>query len=173
MNLQSYQNQAKRTTADLGSLILNLTHMALGMCTKLSELQDAIENEDHVNIGEELADFQWYLANYNTLKGYVYSENTNPVYYDDINDLYYTVSELQDLIKKELAYGKPINAKLEKSLLDSLHYMIKGFYNTYQLDQGEYLQKNIDKLIARYPEKFNSEDAINRDLDAERKILES
>ena len=173
MNLQSYQEQAKRTTADLGSTILNLTHMALGMCTELSELQDAIENEDHVNIGEELADFQWYLANYNTIRGYTYTENNSPVYYEEINDLYYTVSELQDLIKKELAYGKTINEKLEKSLLDSLHYMIKGFYNTYKLDQGEYLQKNIDKLIARYPEKFNSDDAINRNLEAERKILES
>lgn len=173
MTLKEYQEKAKRTTADLGTTILNLIHMGLGMCTELSELQDAIENEDIVNIGEELADFQWYLSNYNTLRGYTYTENNNPVYYNDINDLYYTVSELQDLLKKELAYGKKINLEFEKSLLDSLNYMIKGFYNTYELNQSEYLQKNIDKLIARYPEKFNEHDAVNRDLDTERKILES
>lgn len=34
------------------------------------------------------------------------------------------------------------------------------------------LQTNIDKLRARYPEKFTTEDALNRDEDAERKILE-
>jgi NTP pyrophosphatase (non-canonical NTP hydrolase) len=34
------------------------------------------------------------------------------------------------------------------------------------------LQTNIDKLRARYPEKFTAEDALNRDEDAERKILE-
>lgn len=32
---------------------------------------------------------------------------------------------------------------------------------------------NINKLKARYPDKFTSEDAINRDLDAERKVLEA
>lgn len=36
----------------------------------------------------------------------------------------------------------------------------------------EVLQANIDKLRARYPEKFTTEDAINRNEDAERKILE-
>lgn len=34
------------------------------------------------------------------------------------------------------------------------------------------LEKNIDKLKKRYPEKFSTENALNRDLDAERKVLE-
>jgi hypothetical protein len=173
MNLKVYQENAKRTVADLGSLKLNLSHMVMGMCTELSELQDAIDNEDKVNIGEELADFQWYLANYNTLRDYTFKSSDLPVYYDDVNDLYYSVSELQDVVKKFIAYDKEINEKSEKSLLSSLQYMIQGFYNTYKLDQGEYLQKNIDKLKERYPGKFTVENAINRDLDAERKILES
>lgn len=33
-------------------------------------------------------------------------------------------------------------------------------------------QRNIDKLKLRYPEKFEADRAINRDLDAERKLLE-
>jgi len=33
------------------------------------------------------------------------------------------------------------------------------------------LQINIDKLKARYPEKFNEELAVNRDLEKEREIL--
>lgn len=33
-------------------------------------------------------------------------------------------------------------------------------------------RKNIDKLKARYGDKFSSEAAINRDLDKEREILE-
>lgn len=35
------------------------------------------------------------------------------------------------------------------------------------------LKTNIAKLKARYPEKFTSDNAINRDLDTERNILES
>jgi hypothetical protein len=37
----------------------------------------------------------------------------------------------------------------------------------------EVMDINIKKLEARYPEKFTEDKAINRDLEAERKILES
>lgn len=40
------------------------------------------------------------------------------------------------------------------------------------LDWEQLLETNIAKLKKRYPEKFTSVDAINRDLVAERKILE-
>jgi hypothetical protein len=39
-------------------------------------------------------------------------------------------------------------------------------------DWEQILVKIIEKLRARYPEKFTSEDAINRNLDKEREILE-
>jgi len=34
------------------------------------------------------------------------------------------------------------------------------------------MQINIEKLKARYPDKFTSDKAINRNLDIERKVLE-
>lgn len=40
-------------------------------------------------------------------------------------------------------------------------------------DFGKILETNIEKLRARYPEKFTSENAINRDLATEREILEN
>jgi NTP pyrophosphatase (non-canonical NTP hydrolase) len=173
MNLKEYQKNATRTCVDLGSEKLNLSHMVMGMCTELSELQDAIENEDSVNIGEELADFQWYLGNYNTLRGYEYTESRALIPAYDINDLYYTVSELQDVIKKYVAYDKEINEKSEKPLLFTLQHLIDSLYLKYELNQEEYLEKNINKLKARYPDKFNTKDALDRDLETERKILES
>ena len=39
-------------------------------------------------------------------------------------------------------------------------------------DWGDILENNIEKLKERFPEKFTNEDALNRDLDAERAILE-
>lgn len=39
-------------------------------------------------------------------------------------------------------------------------------------DWDQILRTNITKLKARYPDKFTTDDAINRDLVAERKILE-
>lgn len=38
-------------------------------------------------------------------------------------------------------------------------------------DPGSVLEKNIAKLRARYPDKFNEADALTRDLDAERRAL--
>ena len=40
-------------------------------------------------------------------------------------------------------------------------------------DWSKILEVNIDKLKARYPEKFTSENAINRNFDVEREILET
>lgn len=40
-------------------------------------------------------------------------------------------------------------------------------------DEVELRMKNIAKLRLRFPGKFTSEDALNRDLDAEREVLES
>jgi NTP pyrophosphatase (non-canonical NTP hydrolase) len=44
--------------------------------------------------------------------------------------------------------------------------------DTLDADFETVLNKVIAKLKARFPDKFTSEDAINRDLDTERKILE-
>ena len=40
-------------------------------------------------------------------------------------------------------------------------------------DWEDLLTKNIAKLKARFPDKFSNEDAINRDTDAEREILDT
>lgn len=39
-------------------------------------------------------------------------------------------------------------------------------------DFGSVMERNIEKLKARYPDKFTEDKATNRDLDTERKILE-
>ena len=44
--------------------------------------------------------------------------------------------------------------------------------NMHGWDLRDIMQTNIDKLKSRYPNKFDSEKAINRDLEAERAILE-
>lgn len=173
MKTIEYQKLAVRTMASLGSHQADLSHMVLGMCSELSELQDAIENQDEVNIGEELADFQWYLSNYNTLQGYEFRDMVAMIDSYEVMDIYYVVSELQDMVKKYIAYNKPVNPVSEIPLLDTLQHLINSQYLRYDLKQEDYLRKNIEKLQARYPEKFTQDNAINRDLDTERKILES
>lgn len=173
MKLQEYQEQAKRTYANLGSDKLNLSHMVMGMCTELPELQDSIDNKDDINTGEELADTYWYVSNYETERGYNSSEYVSiKAGSIGINKLYYDIATLQDIVKKYVAYGKEIDTDTERVLLSRIKHNLDNMFISKGLDRGEFLQKNIDKLKARYPEKFTMENAINRNLNIEREILE-
>lgn len=80
--------------------------------------------------------------------------------------------EFLDMLKKHIFYGKPldfVNAKEEVG--DQMWYAGLAI-DVLQTTFNEVLTVNIDKLKARYPEKFTEEAAINRDLDTERSILE-
>lgn len=81
--------------------------------------------------------------------------------------------ELLDGLKKKHAYGKPLDlVNFREEIGDVLWYLAllcRGAGTT--LDQVA--ERNIAKLRARYPEKFTSENALNRNLAAERAILET
>jgi len=82
------------------------------------------------------------------------------------------VAEIADVFKKHIAYGKEIDyINVKEELGDSLWY-IANMCNMNGWDMREILDTNIQKLQARYPEKFTQENALNRDLEKERKILE-
>lgn len=117
MTFQEYQDLAKRTDANLGSLLDNLIHMSFGMNTEQAELADVLKRKlaygkevDLVNVKEELGDLMWYIANM-------------------ANHLGWSLEEVCDL--------------------------------------------NIKKLQKRFPDRFNQVDALNRNLEAERSVLEN
>lgn len=78
------------------------------------------------------------------------------------------VGELTDQFKKNLAYGKDIDWVNVKEELGDLMWYISEFANHYQYDLEEILEINISKLRERFPEKFTSENAINRNVASER-----
>ena len=70
--------------------------------------------------------------------------------------------EAIDIVKKHLAQGHPLDRwKLAEELGDIAWYLAETAHAIgYPLE--EILQMNIDKLKARYPEGFSSENSINR-----------
>lgn len=73
--------------------------------------------------------------------------------------------------------GKEIDLVNLREENGDLNWYQAIFYDTmkelgYKGTWDDDLEKNIAKLKARYPDKFCSDKAINRDLDKERKILE-
>lgn len=68
--------------------------------------------------------------------------------------------------------GNPVDAVNVKEELGDINWYQAIAIDTLDADFDAVLDTVIAKLRARYPEKFTSEDAIDRDLDTERKILE-
>lgn len=81
--------------------------------------------------------------------------------------------EIQDQLKKAIFYGKPLDrVNLAEELGDVFWYMAI-MSDALGVSFAEIMEKNIAKLKARYGSKFTENAALNRDIPAERKILES
>ena len=82
-------------------------------------------------------------------------------------------AEFSDALKKSLFYGKPLDTtNLKEELGDLLWYIALAMD---ELDTNFETETNrvISKLKLRYPDKFSEHLAENRDLVAERKLLEN
>lgn len=82
------------------------------------------------------------------------------------------VGELQDAVKKVLAYGKPLDVVNIKEELGDIKWYFARLCKLFNLTIEEIDETNINKLQKRYGDKFTEHAALNRDLEAERKILE-
>lgn len=182
MTFKDYQPLANKTLPELGNVVLDLSHMVLGMVSELNELDEAIAKKDKVNIAEELADIEWYQAGYLKIRGkdmllydLLFSDAKNTSFESTeqaLNFLYKVTSKLSDLVKKNMAYGKEIDESREALYNISIQGCIFAICKFEEIDLPLALRNNIDKLKARYGDKFTTEKAINRNTEVERAILE-
>jgi len=100
-------------------------------------------------------------------------ENKNLDNFHMIMGMTTEVGELVDVFKKDMAYGKDIDWVNVKEEIGDLMFYIASFCRINNFDLENIIATNVAKLECRYPEKFTQENALNRDLDAERIILES
>lgn len=80
--------------------------------------------------------------------------------------------ELLDAYKKHFAYGKELDVVNVGEEIADIMWYVSNLCRIKGINLEEMLQRNIDKLKARYPDKFSQEKALNRNLDKERDILE-
>lgn len=183
MNIQQYREEAKRTCPSLGSKLLDSLHMTIGMMTEIGEIASAFCEPseggiDLVNLLEEISDIQWYLANYANMHELEYPNilQRDVICYPDKWAFGYVIrytSELADFDKKLLAYGKSVDEYKRKEIFDHLYLSILDMCQQHHLDMEYGLERNIAKLRQRFPDKFDADKAINRDVIAERIILEN
>ena len=80
--------------------------------------------------------------------------------------------EVKDIMKRSKFYGKNIDIVNYKEELGDILWYIAIACDALDCTFEELMEKNIEKLRIRYPEKFTHDNALNRDLIAERKSLE-
>lgn len=81
-------------------------------------------------------------------------------------------TELVEAILTSVETGSDIDHVNVKEELGDLNWYQAIAVDASEADWDNILSTNIEKLRKRYPEKFTSDHAINRNLEAERKILE-
>lgn len=188
--INQYVELAKRTesiVSNINDIDLRLLHSSIGLATEIIELNKSIydnkygeNNLDIINIREEIGDCFWYIAIACDVLNLNFSDtikNTNLQnitfdfqFYANKSEI--IIGEILDICKRHIYYkkqwDKTILINLFKELIEELYKALIAS----GVSLEDELEKNIDKLRARYPEKYTDYHAINRDLEAERKILE-
>lgn len=80
--------------------------------------------------------------------------------------------ELMDIFKRFRFYGKPVDWVHVKEEVGDVLWYLALVCESAGIGLEEAARANIEKLRVRYPEKFDAQAALKRDLDAERKTLE-
>ena len=82
-------------------------------------------------------------------------------------------AEIADVLKKKHAYDKEVDVVVNmKEELGDVPWYCAFMARALGINLSDAASVNIDKLMVRYPEKFSKEAALNRNLDAERQVLE-
>lgn len=181
MKFDEYKILAEKTLSNefhSDKKVERILHASLGLATEIEELLINYDVEmDRTNILEEMGDVCWYISiyyrEYPNIKEPLESEieiGGSPK--DIIMDMLKSILKLQDIIKKKIFYNKNIDEDIVGKLVTEIDVDIRKYLKLNDIKIEDVWEKNINKLKARYGEKFSSERAINRDLETEREILE-
>ena len=169
---------------------IRLLHGAIGLSSELAEAQEMVEKPsiDAVNLKEEMGDLFWYMGiiidelKFNPEEIFVNLETGALVTYTtqdqrailqhNINGMVKSAGVLIDFLKKSVMYGKDLNVDGVKGKLQELDYYINQALRHYGQTSQASRERNIEKLRARYGEKFTEAAANERNLAVEREILE-
>lgn len=173
MNFTEYQLLAKRTLAELGSLEKNIQHMKLGIESEVGEIADIFKRKlvykkeiDITHLKEEIGDLCWYIANAANFKNAVLGKTKYLA--NEVNSIDDCIDELNFF-----HYFLHIDRNSLFTInIDELLVPIISVCKFFDISVSEVLEKNINKLKVRYPEKFDETLALNRDLKNERNELE-
>lgn len=153
-----------------------LLHGIMGICDEARELYLANEEEDRNHVMEEAGDLLWFLTITCRELG-IELENVTfvvcPVNSMLWSEIMYYACSMSGIEKKTVIYGimQEIKTSCEHyivSILQCLHTICRSYGFTVE----DAMEANVRKLKVRYPEKFTSDCALNRDTVKEMRAVE-
>lgn len=194
MNFKEYAPLAMRTCKELPTAD-HINHMCLGIVGEMGELVDAIKKAyvygkgiDQTNIVEEVGDVSWYTAGlvqcFPALADWLDSDELK----QSIN--YEKLEIARENITRTILLNAMSAANLAADLMmfadddnlqDANAEQVAKALGTalfatavlLEVDLSQAFEVNIAKLAKRYGDKYSDYAATNRDLDAERAVLEA
>lgn len=172
--VEDYLEEVKRTyhpvywetTAGDFCKCLDSIHCCLGMVDEYAEYIESVElNLPGEDILKELGDVMWYMANYCNFNS-IHWEFV-PVHVIELK-YNYEFEKLAGLHKKELAYGKELDYDVLEKLISSAIRWIYHLCDKHDYYPSDVMRYNLKKLYLRYPDKFQSDLAINKNENLEK-----
>lgn len=151
----------------------DLLHATLGLCDEHFEYQ---MSQSWLNAGEELGDLCWFIAlaahsldcdPFSNAEGFL-------AFCPDAPMLQAAIAEFVGAVKKSYAYGKPLNVHRMRWLLAAMVSRIAAICEARaERSLDDVLAANIEKLRARFPDKFDEQLAIERNVKQEAAAMRS
>jgi NTP pyrophosphatase (non-canonical NTP hydrolase) len=127
----------------------------------------------NLEVNKELSEKYLEMVKRQISKNYIFPDDINKsILFHSIIGLVTESGELMDNMKKHLFYKKDIDeVNIDEELGDIYFYTVAALISRGK-NLSDILEINMKKIFARFPNGFNEKDALNRNLDKERMILE-
>lgn len=142
---------------------------------RLEQAVDIVKDMDAVKkglfYGKPLNATDAFVANMHRADTPVLPEGLTEDIIHGVIGIFTEAGEMMEAILKAMD-GEPIDLVNLREELGDVEWYKAMLYRALKALPEEVRERNIAKLRRRYPDKFTSENAINRDVVAERRILE-
>jgi hypothetical protein len=172
MTGKGYQYLAMRTKSDNFSDSELMVNAALGLIGETNELIQCIATNGEMEIKKELGDICWYIALMCDSCGLGYEDifwatfelpGLAPQESRMLNYMIFNCGEICDYIKKVYFQGHELDKAFVASRLIFVQQCILGICEMRSMAIEDVWERNINKLILRYPDGFRASDSINRE----------
>lgn len=174
MTFKDYQAAALRTCKVIEIPVYNSIHMILGITSEYFEAVEAYDKSINpisvdqqiqatLDFKKELGDIIWYvagLAHFNNLdfsRGYDFKKTTVKKAIETLNSVFKANWIYDRPMMVPDKTGVPLTEQVQEAIYNIIYWV-----ETQPFPIEEVMQLNIEKLQARYPDKFDANMANNR-----------